>query len=395
MFPIDAAQLNQLMDINGTLVSTNRIPIIVESRVNGVVATFQDIRVIQENENKIRRTLHKKGLVAKYNFDDIIGESTSIMSTIEIAKSFGLSDSTILIQGESGTGKELFAQSLHNISDRKDGPFVAINCAALTKTLLESELFGYEEGAFTGASKGGKTGLFELAHRGTIFLDEIGEIPIETQAQLLRVLQEKEIRKIGSEVTTPIDVRVIAATNKDLKEEIRLNRFREDLYYRICVLNLTIPPLRDRKEDVELLSNFFFEKFLGAKNFRYQDDFKKIMEMVKDHEWHGNVRELENFVERISVLLQYHENPNNIEQIIKNYRKNNVLDSENENKKEEKENDVKVNQNKGENDFEQWEINKILNALKKNNLSIQNASDSLGISRTTLWRKMKKHGIKL
>ena len=154
--------------------------------------------------------------------------------------------------------------------------------------------------------------------------------------------------------------------------------------------------MRDRKEDVELLSNFFFEKFLGAKNFRYQDDFKKIMEMVKDHEWHGNVRELENFVERISVLLQYHENPNNIERIIQNYRKINVLESENENKKKEDKNDVKVNlQNKGENDFEQWEINKILNALKKNNLSIQNASDSLGISRTTLWRKMKKHGIKL
>lgn len=221
MYPLKEAQLNQLMDINGTLVSTNRVPIIVENQVKGVVSTFQDIRVIQENENKIRRSLHKKGLVAKYNFADIRGNSNSLRSTIEIAKSFGLSDSTILIQGESGTGKELFAQSMHNISDRKNGPFVAINCAALSKNLLESELFGYEEGAFTGASKGGKIGLFELAHKGTIFLDEIGEIPIEIQAQLLRVLQEKEIRKIGSGVTIPVDVRVIAATNRDLKEEIK------------------------------------------------------------------------------------------------------------------------------------------------------------------------------
>ena len=399
LFPIKNTQLNQLMNINGTLVSTNRIPIVVENKINGAVITFQDVRVIQENENKIRRTLHKKGLVAKYKFSDIIGESPILKSTIEIAKSFGLSDSTILIQGESGTGKELFAQSIHNISDRKDGPFVAINCAALSKSLLESELFGYEEGAFTGASKGGKTGLFELAHEGTIFLDEIGEIPIETQAQLLRVLQEKEIRRIGSGVAIPVDVRVIAATNRDLKEEIRMRRFREDLYYRICVLNLIIPPLRDRKEDVKLLSSFFFEKLLGTKNHRYQSVFNEIIKKVKDYKWYGNVRELENFVERISVSLQYHENPDDIEQIIDNIINKNRLDSYYKNDNSDSNVYTQLNQvglrDSGKIDLEQWEINNILKTLKENNLSIQDTADSLGISRTTLWRKMKKYDIKL
>lgn len=399
MFPLKEAQLNQLMDINGTLVSTNRVPIIVENQVKGVVATFQDIRVIQENENKIRRSLHKKGLVAKYNFTDIRGKSNSLKSTIEIAKSFGLSDSTILIQGESGTGKELFAQSMHNISDRKNGPFVAINCAALSKNLLESELFGYEEGAFTGASKGGKVGLFELAHKGTIFLDEIGEIPIEIQAQLLRVLQEKEIRKIGSGVTTPVDVRVIAATNRDLKEEIKLKRFREDLYYRICVLNLIIPPLRDRDGDVELLSDFLFEKYLGVKSGKYQKSFHEIMAKVKDYQWYGNIRELQNFVERICVFLQYHENPSDIGQLIDHLTIKTRLYDDHENVHNTSREDSKKDQhslrNPTEVDLDQWEINNILNALKENNLSIQNAADSLGISRTTLWRKMKKYNINL
>lgn len=393
MFPIEEAELNQLIDINGTLVSTNRVPIKVGNQVKGVVATFQDIRVIQENENKIRRSLHKKGLVAKYNFSDIVGESSSIKSAIEIAKSFGLSDSTILVQGESGTGKELFVQSIHNISDRKDGPFVAINCAALSKDLLESELFGYEEGAFTGASKGGKTGLFELAHKGTIFLDEIGEIPIETQAQLLRVLQEKEIRKIGSDVTTPIDVRVITATNRDLEEEIRLKRFREDLYYRICVLNLIIPPLRERNDDVRLLADYFFEKFLGDKSRRYKSAFDEIMEKVEDYQWHGNVRELENFVERISVFLQYHENPAHISRII-----GSLTNSEDNSQDANKDLQDVGNSLRADNcdvNIEQWEINNILNALKENKLSIQDTADSLGISRTTLWRRMKKYDIKL
>lgn len=381
-------QLNQLMDINGTLVSTNRIPIIVDDKVKGVVATFQDIKVIQENENKIRRSLHEKGLVARYHFNDIKGESYEIKNAISIAQSYASSDSTILIQGETGTGKELFAQSIHNSSSRKDGPFVAINCASLSSNLLESELFGYVEGAFTGAIKGGKIGLFELAHKGTIFLDEIGEIPIEIQAQLLRVLQEKEIRKVGSVVKTPVDVRVITATNRNLIEEMKAKSFREDLYYRIGVLNLTVPPLRERGKDILLLGRFFFEKYLGSEKAEYINTFDNIMNNVKSYKWYGNIRELQNFVERICVLMKYHGNVYDFEQLASNFISRGYDNTESCDEAEQSNKTILRG-----NDLNKWEAEKITSALKNNDLSIQKAADELGISRTTLWRKMKQYNI--
>lgn len=386
-------ELNQLMDINGTLVSTNRIPIIVNDEVKGVVATFQDIKVIQENENKIRRSLHEKGLVAKYNFEDIKGESKELKNTISIAKSYASSDSTILIRGETGTGKELFAQSIHNCSSRKDGPFVAINCASLSSNLLESELFGYVEGAFTGAAKCGKMGLFELAHKGTIFLDEIGEIPIEIQAQLLRVLQEKEIRKLGSTKKMPVDVRVITATNRDLIAAIKAKTFREDLYYRIGVLNLSIPPLRERNGDIILLSKFFFERNLGENYINYIDRFSEIMNKVEKYKWYGNIRELQNFVERICVLLKYYGNLYSFNQLISDFlTKHEKNDSSDEGCK-----NITKAPGTGDmnNNLNNWEIDRIMDALKRNDLSVQKAADELGMSRTTLWRKMKKYNIKL
>lgn len=385
---IKETQSNELMNMNGTLVSINRVPIIVDDQVKGVVATFQDIKTIQENETRIRRRLSEKGLIAKYNFWDIKGESKSLKNTIEIAKSYAKSDSTILIQGETGTGKELFAQSIHQASKRQNGPFIAINCAALSTSLLESQLFGYTEGAFTGALKGGKIGLFELAHKGTIFLDEIGEIPIEIQAQLLRVLQEKEIRRIGSDITTPVDVRVITATNRDLKAEIDNKQFREDLYYRISVLNLQIPPLRERDGDIRLLSNHFFEKYLGRKGKENLNAFNSIMDRLKDHRWDGNVRELQNFVERISVLTTYHDDFDEINSIINDFISKNGSDIKDERKG--------VNQIEPDNksvDLSNWEEDRIRNALIKNNLSIQDTAKALDISRTTLWRKMKQYNI--
>lgn len=382
-------ELNQLMNINGTMVSTNRIPIIVNGDVKGVVATFQDVKVIQENENKIRRSLHEKGLVAKYNFEDIKGESKKLKSAISIAKSYASSDSTVLIRGETGTGKELFAQSIHNLSKRKNGPFVAINCASLSSNLLESELFGYVEGAFTGAVKGGKIGLFELAHKGTIFLDEIGEIPIEIQAQLLRVLQEKEIRKVGSLKKMPVDVRVITATNRDLIDSIKANAFREDLYYRIGVLNLNIPPLRDRDGDILLLSKLFFEKNMGKEQIEVIDAFYQIMDRVKEHKWYGNIRELQNFIERVCVLLKYHGSQYNFNQLIIDVL---AIDQRGGGEVHPSKDE---NSPKGlvANDLNKWEMEKITDALICNELSIQKAADELGISRTTLWRKMKKYKI--
>lgn len=390
-------ELNQLMDIYGTLVSTNRIPIIVNNEVKGAVATFQDVKVIQENENKIRRSLHEKGLVAKYNFEDIKGDSKELKNTISIAKSYASSDSTILIRGETGTGKELFAQSIHNSSPRRDGPFVAINCASLSSNLLESELFGYVEGAFTGAAKGGKVGLFELAHKGTIFLDEIGEIPIEIQAQLLRVLQEKEIRKLGSTVKMPVDVRVITATNRDLIEAIKAKTFREDLYYRIGVLNLSIPPLRERKGDINLLSKFFFERNLGENYNKYINNFYEIMNKVEGYRWYGNIRELQNFVERICVLQKYHGNLYNFDQMISDFLSKNEENFRNDARYESESNNIKntASINDRNNNLNKWEIDRIMNALKQNDLSVQKAADELGMSRTTLWRKMKKYNLNL
>lgn len=296
------AELGEIQKIGHTTIVTNRVPIVVEGEVLGVVATFQEIEKIQKMETQIRKKLLAKGHVAKSVFDDIIGKSKKIIKTKEKAKLYAEVDSTVLIMGETGTGKELFAQSIHNYSVRADKPFVAVNCAALPESLLESELFGYVEGAFTGARKGGKTGLFELAHGGTIFLDEISEMSPSLQARFLRVLQEKEVVKIGDDKIMPIDVRVIAATNRDLYEYVDEGKFREDLFYRLCVLRLDIPPLRERKDDIyELVLHFMELKSKKLYN-KTQKISSNTMEKLVNYDWPGNVRQLENIIERCLVI---------------------------------------------------------------------------------------------
>lgn len=261
-----------------------------------IVATFKDTKEIDEYEKKRIDELYKKGYYAKYTFDDIIGQSQKINFIKEIAKKVSKTDSTILIEGESGTGKELLASAIHNESERRFYPFVAINFSSLPESLAESELFGYEEGSFTGAIKGGKAGLFEQANRGTIFLDEIGDAPISLQKKLLRVLQEKEIMRIGGNKIIPVDVRIIAATNKDLKKLIENGEFREDLYYRLKVIYLKIPPLRERKEDIVLLLNYFLKK----RGINLVID-SEIYDLLLKYDWSGNIRELKNVVEYISA----------------------------------------------------------------------------------------------
>lgn len=243
------------------------------------------------------------GMKARYTFRDMVGNSDVMKSLKEKAKVYSKTDGTILITGESGTGKEVLANSIHNESARKDGPFVAVNCATLPKTLLESELFGYEEGAFTGAKRGGKAGLFELANGGTIFLDEISEITPSAQAQLLRVLEERTIMRVGGNKLIPIDVRVIAATNADLSEKIQSGEFRMDLFYRLNVLNLRIPALRERKEDIPLLVKHFIKNQTN-KDIQIPEIFK---EKLMNHHWSGNVRELKNFVDKFIILSQHYE----------------------------------------------------------------------------------------
>jgi transcriptional regulator with PAS, ATPase and Fis domain len=279
----------------------SRTPIYIESMFIGTYIKVQKSNVIQELESKVRRNLHQKGLVAKATFDDIIGESQLVADLKRRARAFAKYNATILIQGESGTGKELFAQSIHNGSPRRKEAFVAINCAALSENLLESELFGYDEGAFTGAKRGGKAGLFELAHGGTIFLDEISGISPKLQAKLLRVIQEKEIMRVGSDHIIPVDVRILCASNRDLREKVQQGDFRDDLYYRINTLMLFIPPLCEHKEDIASIARNLAEK----KNRLLGSEIEltgNMLQMMTHHVWHGNVREMDGFIERFIIL---------------------------------------------------------------------------------------------
>lgn len=297
------SQTDQIVTCLGTKIKVYTEHIQVNSEKIGMVLTCSDVKRIQKIEHKIRTHEHKKGMVAKFTFDDLVAVSPAIKEVVDQSYKYGSVDSTVLIYGESGTGKELFAQSIHNIHHkRKAGPFVAINCSALPENLLESELFGYEEGAFTGAKKGGRAGIFEQAHNGTIFLDEIGNIPHYIQTRLLRVLQEREIMRIGGNRIIPINVRVIAATNVDLKEKVNKGEFRADLYYRLKVLTLHIPPLRDRREDIPDLVSHFLKKHEGLTGLSAKEIPQDLMHYFSQYHWPGNVRELENVVERWVVL---------------------------------------------------------------------------------------------
>lgn len=264
----------------------------------------QFILSIREKKRIHKITQKIMGAQARYNFNSIIGHSSALQYAIDIAKLCSNNDSAVLILGESGTGKELFAQAIHNASKRKDEPFIAVNCGALPRELVQSELFGYVEGAFTGAKRGGVPGKFELAHGGTIFLDEIGDMPIEVQTNLLRVLQENEITRIGSKQSQKIDVRIIAATNKNLQQAIINGSFRQDLYYRLNVISIYVPALKDRTSDIpELIHNFQTRicASLQKPPVTFSDD---VMQLLQQYPWPGNVRELENIIERCVNLSQ-------------------------------------------------------------------------------------------
>ena len=319
-----------IITLNNCNYIVNRLPLKIESGDLGMVINFQKTQNIEKIEAEIRKKLYDKGFTAFYGFSDIITRSEKIVGLIHRAKNYSKIDGTVLIMGESGTGKELFAQSIHKSSSRQNEAFVAINCATLPSNLLESELFGYNEGAFTGAKKGGKPGLFELAHKGTIFLDEILELPIALQAHLLRVLQERNVRRIGGDKLIPVDVRIIASANKCLLDAVDKGNFRMDLYYRLNEFNLHIPPLKNRKKDLPVLINHFIEKHRNFIENQLQpsegpDHFsdtaerneksvlydkanvilnEKNMTRLYNYSWPGNIRELENFVKRY-LLLAY------------------------------------------------------------------------------------------
>ncbi|PVY67572.1 propionate catabolism operon transcriptional regulator [Cupriavidus alkaliphilus] len=297
-------ELEAIHKLGDKMVVVNRIPILGEAGTTGAVLTIQDASAIQRVDRNLRSRSRARPAAVRYSLDDLAGTSAAMTALRELARRYAAVDSTVLIGGESGTGKEVLAQGMHDASPRRAFPFVAVNCAAFPEALLESELFGYEEGAFTGARRGGKAGLFESAHNGTLFLDEVGDMPPALQTRLLRVLQEKQVLPIGGLDAVPVNVRVIAATHRDLAAMVRDGSFRQDLYYRLNILRIAMPPLRERAEDLPELAELLYRRAqdrLGLE--RPQRLPAAARARLARYRWPGNIRELENVTERIAVLV--------------------------------------------------------------------------------------------
>jgi propionate catabolism operon transcriptional regulator len=298
-------ELEKIQRSGGRTLVVNRIPMREQGVQTGAVLTCQDATAIERVDRTLRSLHRPRHFVARYQLGDLVGESPSLRRIKVLAERYARTEATVLITGPSGTGKELLAQGIHNAGSRRQHAFVAINCAAFPETLLESELFGYDEGAFTGSRRGGKPGLFEAAHTGTLFLDELGDVPLALQTRLLRVLQEREVLRLGSNDPTPIDVRVIAATNRDLKESIAEGTFRDDLYYRLNILHLHVPPLEARREDIPAIAAHLLRGALhrhGAPG-RHAQILRSLLPLLERYPWPGNVREMENVLERVAVLF--------------------------------------------------------------------------------------------
>ena len=370
----------KLWTVGNIKIVANIIPIRINDKTVRTVVTFQKVSQIQKTEQKIREKLYLKGNVAENTFNDIIGQSQIFRNLKEEAKNYAQVDSPVLLYGETGTGKELFAQAIHNYSIRRIKPFVAFNCAALPESLLESELFGYVRGAFTGAKKEGKVGLFEQAHEGTIFLDEIGEISQNIQARLLRVLQEHKVRRLGDDKVIPIDVRIIASTNKKLIQLVKENKFRSDLYFRINVLNIEIPTLRERKEDIPLLVNFFIKKYRYKFKKSVEGISEEGMQMLENYDWPGNIRQLENIIERLVVRIKKNFIITNlVKEIMKLQYGGGIIDNY------QKQDNINYPLSGNLEDIEKTIIKRVMQEERGNKAAVVRR---LGISRTTLWRKL-------
>ena len=338
-------------------------------------------RVTQHLQLALENTQLKEQLLGQGDFSGIIGTSPAIREVIDTAKIAAPTDANILISGESGTGKELFAKAIHTNSKRKEKSLISVNCAALSETLLESELFGHEKGAFTGADKP-RDGLFISADKGTIFLDEIGEIPLSMQVKLLRVLQEKEIQKVGSDKVTNIDVRVIVATNKDLEQEVAAGNFRQDLFYRLNVINVKVPPLRDRADDIPLLAKKFLDRYTRENNKDLKGFTPMAMDALVKYGWPGNVRELENIIERAIILClgQYISEKDLPANVLKDYEPDNMIGH-----------DLAG----GRKTLNEIESIALIETLKQTKGNKTEAAKILNITRTTLNNKLKRHNLDL
>jgi PAS domain S-box-containing protein len=370
-------------------VVVNVAPIIVDGKLKGSVGVIHDMSEIQMLTNELNRARQIiRTLEAKYSFDDIIGNSEEMKFAIEQAKLGAKTPATVLLRGESGTGKELFAHAIHNASDRKYNKFVRVNCAAISESLLESELFGYEEGAFSGAKRGGKRGLFEEANNGSIFLDEIGELSANMQAKLLRVLQENEIVRVGGTKPIPINVRVIAATNVNLEKAIANGSFREDLYYRLNRMPIHIPPLRNRKEDIPALCDHLIRKINQDYGRNVEGVTKEALQYLCAYNWPGNVRELENILGRAIIFMKYHETLIDVKHIP------DLMNVKNETSHSEMKLMDPVEEGKSLSELiEHYEAAIIQKTLEKYHGNKTAAAKALGISIRNLYYKIEKYGI--
>ena len=396
-------ELGTIFEIGNVKVVGNKVPIVVDGKIDGVITTIQKLEVLQKIESKIRLKLSDRGLTARHNFENITGQSDALVNTVALAKDYAAIDSTILIYGKTGTGKEIFAQAIHNDSKRKNDPFVAINCAALPESILESELFGYVGGAFTGASKCGKAGVFEMAHGGTLLLDEVGEMSPMLQSRFLRVIEQREVMRLGDNRILPVNVRIIAATHKNLREMVADGLFREDLYYRLNVLSFTVPPLNKRGEDVLEIAELFLKEFYGSQGKPGGIFSGRSAKLLLDYDWPGNIRQLRNVMERLSVMTS--GGVIRVDDVKKALQVQEIDPAGNDSrittaprgqgdglshiedlaaKNSSKDSPFVLGREKTT-----YEKQLISNALQKCNGSKAKAAQLLGISRTTLWRKMQ------
>lgn len=374
---------NEIIPMKKLVVTANISLLKIDDQILGVLCSFQDITKLQNLEKKIRYELNKKRLVTRYKFEDIIANDPVMKDVLARAVKIGMSDSTAMMYGESGTGKEMIAQSIHNLGDRSEEPFVAINCAALTESLLESELFGYEEGAFTGARKGGKSGLFELAHGGTIFLDEINSISLNLQTKLLRVLEEKEVMRIGSDYVIPLDVRILAAANEELIDKIKNGNFRRDLFYRLSVLELRIPPLRKRKKDIIPMFKYYLSEYSKTSEITVIDD--KLTKKLLSYSWPGNVRELKNLAQRFIIFGEFDFDESEIFNDSNN--SDDVRAYEESEKQIVKSTTLDCNMSLDLKKINRFVEMKVIEMLENQGMSKNDISNVLGISRASLWNK--------
>jgi transcriptional regulator, propionate catabolism operon regulatory protein len=368
-------------------------PVFYGERVIGVSSTFRTVSEIQKMDHKIRSKEVARGFTTRYGFESFSAKSAVMKDVIQQAKIFATTDSTTLITGETGTGKEVMAQSIHKFSRRSNRSFVAINCSAIAENLLESELFGYEEGAFTGARRGGKMGLFELAHEGTLFLDEIGSMPIDLQSRFLRVLEERKVMRIGGERLIPIDVRIIAATNRDLLAEVKKGFFRQDLYYRLNVLSLTMPPLRQRLADLPKLIDSFVLRFSDKYKRNRIEPSNDVVKILTAYPWPGNVRELENFIERIVLLAETGKAIDDLVCSLLGTPFTTQPDIDTHRSDGYSKNDAAYLEGGEVTDLRTAKRRRIMATLEQVSFNISKASSLLGISRSTLYRRMRHFGL--